>query len=263
MHSLVALLFPRMCLLCGDRAEDPHNLCGGCIRDLPEIGNCCRRCALPLPVRGTDVCAQCASAPPPFRRAVAALRYVQPVDTLIRQLKFEGNLAVAPTLGWLLAHRVAEEEDASAPECIVPVPLHPRRLRARGFNQSLEIARALGAATGVPVKRDWTRRTRDTPGSVPDSERPRPGNQRSGRVFRLPPACTLPTRRNPGRCGHHRSDRLGAGPGCPRRRRGARGLVVRRTSRARRNCARRRLTQVSRLATASAFDSMKSRRGPT
>ena len=163
MDGLVTLLFPRMCLLCGDRAEDPHNLCGGCIRDLPGIGNCCRRCALPMPVPGTDVCAQCASAPPPFRRAVAALRYVQPVDTLIRLLKFEGNLAVAPTLGWLLAHRVAEEEDASVPECILPVPLHPRRLRARGFNQSLEIARALGAATGVPVKRDWTTRTRDTP----------------------------------------------------------------------------------------------------
>lgn len=163
MHSLVALLFPRTCLLCGDRAEDPHNLCGECIRDLPGIGACCRRCALPLPVPGTEVCAQCTIAPPPFRRAVAALRYLQPVDTLIRQLKFEGNLAVAPTLGWLLARRVGEEDDASVPECIVPVPLHRRRLRARGFNQSLEIARAVATATGVPVRRDWTRRTRDTP----------------------------------------------------------------------------------------------------
>ena len=163
MHGLMALLLPRICLLCGDEAEEPYNLCTGCIRDLPGIGDCCRRCALPLPVPGTDVCARCASAPPPFRRAVAALRYVQPVDTLIRQLKFQGNLAVAPTLGRLLAYRVAEEEDASVPECILPVPLHPRRLRTRGFNQSLEIARALGATTGVPVKRDWTSRTRDTP----------------------------------------------------------------------------------------------------
>ena len=163
MYSPAALLLPRICLLCGDRAEDPHNLCTGCIRDLPRIGDCCRKCALPLSVPGADLCAQCASDPPPFRRALAALRYVPPVDTLIRQLKFEGNLAVAPTLGRLLALRVAEEGGGSVPECILPVPLHLRRLRARGFNQALEIARTLSAATGVPVKRHWTKRIRNTP----------------------------------------------------------------------------------------------------
>ena len=162
MHGLLALLLPRICLLCGDGAEEPYNLCTGCIRTLPRIDVFCRRCALPLPAADSEVCAQCAGAPPPFRRATAAFRYVDPLDTLIRQLKYQRDLSVASTLGRLLAQRIAGETDADRPECILPVPLHVRRLRVRGFNQSLEIARTLAAGTGIPVKHHWVGRTRDT-----------------------------------------------------------------------------------------------------
>lgn len=161
MHDLMARLLPRICLLCGDGAEEPYNLCTGCIRALPRIDAFCRRCALPLPAVDSEVCAQCVRAPPPFRRAVAAFRYVDPLDTLIQQLKYQRDLSVASTLGRLLAKRIAEA-GAGDPECILPVPLHPRRLRARGFNQSLEIAIVLAAGTGIPVKRHWTKRTRNT-----------------------------------------------------------------------------------------------------
>ena len=159
---LLGLLLPRVCVLCSDRAAEPFNLCDGCIGDLPGMNGACRRCALPLPAPGSGLCARCATDPPPFRRAVAAFRYVEPVDTLIQQLKYQGDLAVAPTLGRLLARRIADA-GAGGPECILPVPLHPRRLRARGFNQSLEIAKPLAAGTGIPVKRYWVKRTRDTP----------------------------------------------------------------------------------------------------
>lgn len=162
MRDLLALLLPRICVLCGDWAAEPFNLCPGCVRDLPGIGDACRRCALPLPSSGADVCARCTSAPPPFRRALAAFRYADPLDSLIQQLKYRGDITIAPTLGRMLAQRVTEEE-AGGPECLLPVPLHPRRLRARGFNQSLEIARATGAVAGIPVKRHWVRRARDTP----------------------------------------------------------------------------------------------------
>ena len=164
---LLALLLPRICMLCGDRAVEPFNLCAGCIRDLPGMDEACRRCALPLPVPGPGTCVRCAIAPPPFRRAAAAFRYIEPVNTLIRQLKYQRDLAVAPTLGRLLTQRVAEAgagagAGAGDPECILPVPLHPRRLRTRGFNQSLEIAKAVALGAGIPVKQHWVKRTRDT-----------------------------------------------------------------------------------------------------
>ena len=163
MHDLLPSLLPRICLLCGDGALEPLNLCAGCIRDLPGIGAFCRRCAVPLPDAAAKICGQCAITPPPFRRTVAAFRYQEPVGTLIRRLKYQRDLSVAPTLGRLLAERIAAESSAEGPECILPVPLHTRRLRARGFNQSLEIARTLAAALGLPIRSRWVRRTRNTP----------------------------------------------------------------------------------------------------
>ena len=162
MHDLLALLVPRICLLCGGGAKEPFNLCAGCIRDLPRVDAFCKRCALPLPVPGPQTCTQCVSAPPPFRRAVAAFRYLEPLDTLIRQLKYQQDLSVAPTLGRLLSQRIALEDHADRPECILPVPLHFRRLRTRGFNQSLEIAKTLAAGAEIPMKHLWVKRTRDT-----------------------------------------------------------------------------------------------------
>ncbi len=162
MHGFLAFLLPCRCLLCGDRAQEPCNLCPGCIRALPRIEVHCRRCALPLPGSGRDTCARCIVAPPPFRRAVAAFRYVDPLDTLIQQLKYQRDLSVASALGHLLVQRLAGGEEAQDIQCIVPVPLHNRRLRMRGFNQSLEVARTLAAGTGIPVKHLWVKRTRDT-----------------------------------------------------------------------------------------------------
>ena len=162
MRDLVALLLPPICVLCGGRASEPFNLCPGCIRDLPRIEGACRRCALPLAAPGPEICARCTVSPPPFRRTVAAFRYADPVDTLIRQLKYRRDLTIAPTLGALLAERL-EDRVQEYPQCILPVPLHPRRLRARGFNQSLEIAKVTARRVGLPVKRYWLKRVRDTP----------------------------------------------------------------------------------------------------
>jgi len=70
---------------------------------------------------------------------VAALSYVFPADVLVQALKFRSELALAPLLGSLLAERATERVDV-----VIPVPLFPRRLKERGFNQALEIARHLG-----------------------------------------------------------------------------------------------------------------------
>ena len=88
---------------------------------------------------------------PPVDRTVCALAYAPPVDHLIGRLKFNGDLRVVPALAGVLIRAVA---GVAAADRLVPVPITPARLRERGFNQALEIARAVSRNSGVRLA--WT-----------------------------------------------------------------------------------------------------------
>jgi ComF family protein len=137
LRSLARRLLGARCLLCGSTAE--AELCQDCTAELPAVpAPVCAGCALPSPA-GSH-CAACLRDPPPWRTAVAACAYAYPVDALVKALKYGGRLECAPALASLLAASITPP---CAPDAVVPVPLSTRRLRERGFNQSLEIARAL------------------------------------------------------------------------------------------------------------------------
>jgi len=158
---LLDKLFPPLCALCGKRGMPGLDLCPGCLEALPRPGTRCPRCALPLP-EGTPpgtLCGHCQRRPPHFDHTLAALLYRPPADRLVLDLKFNARLANARLLGRLLAMPARRRP---RPEALVPVPLHPRRQRARGFNQALEIARVLGTELGVPVMPALCRRLRPT-----------------------------------------------------------------------------------------------------
>ena len=114
---------------------------------------------MPLPYEG--VCGQCQQKPHAFDYAWAAFDYQPPVDHLIQSLKFNGKLYSARLLGELMAERLAEV-GVDMPEAILPVPLHPQRLRERGFNQALELARPLARRFKLPLKPDICRRLHPT-----------------------------------------------------------------------------------------------------
>jgi len=80
------------------------------------------------------------------------------MDALLRALKYQGKLIIAELVGQHLAQRVAGMQA----DIIIPMPLHSRRLRERGFNQAIEIARALSRHTGIPYATDGAARLRDT-----------------------------------------------------------------------------------------------------
>jgi ComF family protein len=127
-----------------------------CDADLPRLGPAqCPRCALDSP--GGAVCGRCLAQPPAYDATHAALAYAFPADVLVQALKFRGELALAPVLGELLARCTSETAD-----CIVPVPLSAERLRSRGYNQSLEIARRVAALTGARLAPELCERRRDT-----------------------------------------------------------------------------------------------------
>lgn len=148
--ALAARLLGGSCFLC--RGASEALLCGGCSADLPVLPSArCPKCALPSP--GGGICGRCLAHPPAYDETFAALAYAFPADTLVQALKFHAELALARFLG----ERLASVLPAARPDVIVPVPLSARRLRSRGFNQALEIARSLGR-----VEIDLLSRSRDT-----------------------------------------------------------------------------------------------------
>jgi ComF family protein len=153
------LLFGGACYVCRGRARGI--LCDACRAELPRLeGALCPRCALPSP--GAALCGRCLAEPPAYDATVAPLAYDFPADALVHALKFRGELSLAPFLARILKEGLSAEERI---DLIVPVPLAPARLRSRGYNQALEIARHL------PGKLDFTScvRSRD---ATPQMELP-------------------------------------------------------------------------------------------
>jgi ComF family protein len=148
-------------------------LCAACDADLPRLARdgerrLCPRCALASP--GGALCGRCLAEPPRYDATVAAVAYAFPADTLIHALKFRGELALAPLLAGMLSRHIEAHEKI---DLMVPVPLSARRLRERGYNQSAEIARGLGAR--APLELFACERSRDTAAQteLPWSERRR------------------------------------------------------------------------------------------
>ena len=155
LKTLGAQLFGGSCFLCRGRAD--ALLCADCDQDLPRLGtDLCPRCALASPAGA--VCGRCLAHPPAYDATQAALGYEFPADVLVQALKFRGELALAPLLGGLLCSRIAERNV----DCIVPVPLSAGRLRSRGYNQSLEIARGVASLTGARLAPELCERSRET-----------------------------------------------------------------------------------------------------
>lgn len=94
-------------------------------------------------------------------RSMAAYMFGGPMADAVRALKYGGRTEHAPVLGGLLAERAIEL--AGEVDAVVPVPLHPARLRKRGFNQSALLARPVARALAVPLVTSELRRVRDTP----------------------------------------------------------------------------------------------------
>ena len=156
-----------ICLLCDEPSGAVVNLCDACARELPTLPEPCAICGAGAAPR-TTLCRACATRRPPVDRTVCALAYVPPVDYLVGRLKFHRDLRVVPTLAGILHRAIAGEASA---DWLAPVPITPARLRTRGFNQALEIARVLRKRNGVPITRVVHRRrgAETAQSSLPDT----------------------------------------------------------------------------------------------
>lgn len=151
-------LLPWRCLLCGDAGAHGMDLCADCAAELPRNTHCCQRCALPLPI-STPLCGRCQRKAPSWDAAWAPFRYAWPLDRLETRFKFSRDLAAGRVLATMWKR---EPRPSDLPQLLLPVPLHSRRLRERGYNQALELARPLAHALRIPCRHDLLQRVRHT-----------------------------------------------------------------------------------------------------
>lgn len=141
----------------------------------------CGRCASPVTknpklTMSSVLCGRCIKNPPRYSKVIAASRYQFPVDKALSELKFNKQLHYARSLCHVLEQRIKLHYfDSPYPEAILSVPLHPKRLQERGFNQSDIITKHLSHSLGIPTA-DNLIRVKDTPHQIGLSEKQRRKN---------------------------------------------------------------------------------------
>ena len=158
--------FSKHCLLCLSPTNNTHLLCSKCEDDLPANYPSCILCAIPFPqtiaTSNTLICGKCQKQPPHYTTSIIPNIYAPPIKELISQFKFQNNLFFAPVLAKTFLNGLKKRQ-TNLPECIIPIPLHKQRLKERGFNQALELARIISKQLKVPVDFSLCQRTKATP----------------------------------------------------------------------------------------------------
>ena len=130
-------IFKQNCLLCTANNANAIGLCAACLKDLPwHPASSCPQCGL---VSSYQVCGSCLRSPPDFDATFAIYLYTYPVDAMMHGYKYGSHLNLSRTFGQLLLQKT----QANRVDLIMPMPMHPTRLKQRGFNQALEIAKVL------------------------------------------------------------------------------------------------------------------------
>lgn len=191
-QSLLSLVLPARCHTCRRhlRGEANPSFCLDCWDTISLIdGPCCPRCGKPFASAAAlshspgHLCGNCRERLPHFDQAVAAGWYEGVLAEAIHLFKYRGKTLLARPLGILLSDAM---ERFPKVDCLVPVPLHPSRLREREFNQALLLCDSLKAESGLPVIHDGLERIRETPPQIGLSHKDRPRNVRRAFVPKRP-----------------------------------------------------------------------------
>ena len=175
MSKITSYLLPSVCILCSQTIQSATNLCLACHQNLPILPYHCFQCAQFLPQNAAEneckslsrlhpLCGTCLNGRPPFERTFALFPYTFPITQLIIQLKFHRQLSHAKALSELFIQKIQSDwyKNKPLPDIIIPVPLHPNRLRERGFNQTVEIAKPLSQALSIPLDTRGVTRIKQT-----------------------------------------------------------------------------------------------------
>lgn len=163
LTPIVDLVYPPRCPLCGEGMADQTGVCGSCWMKLDIPGEpACMACQRPFrqdEAQAGSICAPCLAARPKHDGIAAATLYNDASRRLVLAFKRGRRIGLARGLGRMIAARLAH---LPGQWVIVPVPLHPRRLWSRGFNQSAPLAREIARIRREPLEIDALVRRKHT-----------------------------------------------------------------------------------------------------
>jgi len=165
-QAALNFLFPPLCHVCRKFIPEAGKLhiCDACREALQPVSHpLCTVCGVPFDGAGADhVCGACLVHPPSFDASRSALLYEGACRSLIHTFKYSYKVHLRRPLGLLAAEQLAEVVTGRSPDLIVPVPLHAKRLRKRGFNQAILLGEVLEREWNIPLHRQAMQRVRWT-----------------------------------------------------------------------------------------------------
>ncbi|MFQ5781265.1 MAG: ComF family protein [Nitrospiria bacterium] len=192
LQDLLNLIYPRICLQCGDSINGtggrvvtdrertvPHDFCPPCWGTIHRLdGPRCPICAVPLASEAAlshspdHRCGECRERPPAFSHAITPFVYEGALAKAIHLLKYQKQIRIAGHLVQLFINDLL----LLKVDRVMAIPLHPRRLRDREFNQSLLLADRVSRLLSIPLLIDAMQRVRETPPQVGLSKKARKKN---------------------------------------------------------------------------------------
>jgi ComF family protein len=164
--ALLDFIFPPLCHVCRTFIPDsgPLHVCSTCLEQMHELKSpLCRICGIPFQGAGEDhLCGSCQQDRPSFDAARAAFAYDGHCRDLIHAFKYRNRTHLRRPLALLTIASLTEFAISRSPDLIVPVPLHVRRLRSRGFNQAVLLGELLAKEWHLPLERRALQRIRWT-----------------------------------------------------------------------------------------------------
>ncbi len=172
-EAFLDLIFPPRCPICGgpldsrdeELARRTYQLCPSCLSGVIRIRHpFCHLCGMPFKSQAVSdhLCGECLTSKRHFVRARSLCVYRGALLKAIHLFKYNGKFHLALPLGQMLADAVAELLDMDSIDLLIPVPLHTRRLRERGFNQAVLLAKPLRKRCNIPLVTDVLKRSRWT-----------------------------------------------------------------------------------------------------
>lgn len=161
---MIDILFPRRCPVCGEIVLPQGALiCSSCVSHLSPVRQpACRKCGKEVLGERTEYCADCMRHQRSFESGVALFNYNEAARTSMAAIKYKNKREYLDFYAAAADYRFRKTVTGWKADALVPVPVHPSRLRKRGFNQAEEFAKRLGRLWGIPVERGLLVRSRKT-----------------------------------------------------------------------------------------------------
>lgn len=157
MFKLLHKIIAKHCLFCLQKTTDNQDICGACYQAIAVNHSSCQRCASPMEqIESHDklLCGNCLSHHYYYDQVISPYLYSEDIRYLITQLKYHKKIHFAKVLAELFIRQNKINKEFLLPQLIIPMPMHSKRLRERGFNQALEISRFISSYYSLPV--DYT-----------------------------------------------------------------------------------------------------------